>query len=88
MPNRINGVTHEIMVNVGKITSSPSLRSSALIAASRAEDPLVTETAYFFLQVEQTRLQTFLQTVLLMRSILNQCTHLDIFFNYHSVVAH
>ena len=49
IPNRINGATQEIIVNVGKITSSPFFKLSALIAASRAAEPLVTEIAYFLL---------------------------------------
>ena len=38
----------EIIVNEGKITSSPFLRFKAWIAVSRAVVPLVVDIAYFF----------------------------------------
>src|SRR5205814_5864754 len=45
-PARIIAAAQEIIVNVGRMTSSPFFRSSAVTDTSKAADPLQTATAY------------------------------------------
>src|SRR5437762_1496915 len=45
-PVRIIAAAQEIIVNVGRMTSSPFFRSSAVTDTSKAADPLQTATAY------------------------------------------
>ncbi len=60
-PARRMDVAQEMIVNVGRMTSSPGRRSSAAIAASSATEPFITATACLRFTCDANLLQIHLQ---------------------------